>query len=200
MSNASDKKRVDTYIKKHEKWSAVLEAARKILLATEMEEAVKWGGPAYTLDGKIVIGLAAFKNHCAIWFHNGAFLKDAEKRLMNAQEGTTRGLRQWRFEEGDKLPVGLVKSYVKEAIENQLAGKTIKPKQHKLSIPDELAVALKKSAKLNKAFEKLTPGKQREYAGHIGSAKQEVTRLSRLQKAKPLILSGVGLHDKYKNC
>jgi uncharacterized protein YdeI (YjbR/CyaY-like superfamily) len=54
--------------------------------------------------------------------------------------------------------------------------------------------------KLNKAFAALNPGKQSEYAEHIGSAKQEKTRVSRLEKAKPLILSGVGLHDKYKKC
>ncbi|MDT0687112.1 DUF1801 domain-containing protein [Autumnicola psychrophila] len=37
---------------------------------------MKWGAPVYTLEGKNVIGLAAFKNHCAMWFFNGASLKE----------------------------------------------------------------------------------------------------------------------------
>lgn len=200
----TDAKKVDAYIKKHEKWADILQSARKILLAANMEETVKWGTPTYTVDGKNVIGLAGFKNHCGIWFHNGVFLKDPDKQLVNAQEGTTRGLRQWRLEEGDKLPAAVFKKYVKEAIANQLAGKEIKPKQpaqkKTLKIPAELEAALQQSSKLKKAFDSLTPGKQKEYAEHIGSAKQEKTRLSRLDKAKPQILAGAGLYDKYKNC
>ncbi len=193
-------KRVDAYIKKHDRWSSQLAKLREILLGGGLEEAIKWGSPTYTLDGKNLVGLSAFKNHCALWFHNGSFLKDSEKKLFNAQEGRTRGLRQWRFEEGDKIPVRLVKSYVQEAIQNHKSGKRITPKKKALSVPAELEAAFAKSAKLKKAFEQLTPGKQREYAEHIGSAKQEKTRLTRLEKAKPLILQGGGLYDKYKNC
>lgn len=198
---ATAKERVDAYIKKHEKWSAVLTTARKVLLSAKLEETVKWGSPTYTLDGKNLIGLAAFKNHCALWFHNGVFLKDPDKRLVNAQEGTTRGLRQWRFTEGEKLPVTVLRSFVKEAIANQRAGKEIKPqKQKSVEIPEEMKVALDRSSKLKKAFSSLTPGKQKEYAQHIASAKQEKTRKSRLEKVTPMILSGIGLNDKYRNC
>jgi len=128
------------------------------------------------------------------------FLKDKSKKLVNAQEGTTKGLRQWRLEEGDKLDSKIFKSYVQESIANQKAGKKITPAKKKLVIPDELAGAFKKSAALKKKFDGLTPGKQKEYAEHIASAKQEKTRLARLEKAKPMIRAGVGLHDKYKNC
>ena len=52
--------------------------------------------------------------------------------------------------------------------------------------------------KLKANFEKLTPGKQKEYIVFINEAKQEQTRLSRLEKIKPLILLSAGLNDKYK--
>lgn len=195
-----DKKKVDAYIKKHEQWSTQLSAIRKVINTTELTETIKWGAPHYTYDGKIIVGLAGFKNHCAIWFHQGVFLKDKEKKLINAQEGTTKGLRQWRLEAGDKIESRVLKSYVIEAIENQKAGKKIAPVKKKLSIPGELAAAFKKSAALKKKFDALTPGKQKEYAEHIASAKQEKTRLTRLEKVKPMIKAGVGLHDKYKNC
>ncbi len=202
MSSKDDSKRVDAYIKKHEQWSALFSKAREVLLAAKLEETIKWGTPTYTLDGKNLIGMAGFKNHCALWFHNGVFLKDPDKRLVNAQEGRTRGLRQWRFEAGDKLSVTALKGFIKEAIANQRSGKEIKPKKQigKLEIPAELGEALQSNAKLKKAFSALTPGKQKEYAQHIGSAKQEKTRQTRLEKARPLILAGAGLNDKYKNC
>ncbi len=196
----TDKTKITAYLKKHEQWVGIFAQARKTLIAAGLEETMKWGMPAYTYEGRNLVSIAGFKNHCALWFHNGAFLKDPDKRLVNAQEGKTKGLRQWRFESGDKLSIRALKSFIKQSIDNQQAGKTIKPTKKPLSISDELVKAMKKKAGLRKAFESLTPGKQREYAEHVGSARQEATRRRRLEKVIPMIEAGVGLHDKYKNC
>ena len=51
-----------------------------------------------------------------------------------------------------------------------------------METPAELQAALDKNSKLNKAFAALTPGKQKEYALYIASAKQEKTRIARLEK------------------
>lgn len=201
MANKETDKKIATWLSKHEQWRTLMEPLREILTSSELEETVKWGTPTYTLDGKNVVGLAAFKNHCALWFHQGVFLKDEKKKLVNAQEGTTKALRQWRFEQGDKLNKRLVQSYIKEAISNQRAGKEIKaakPATGKVTVPDELQQALNKNKKLQVAFLKLTPGKQREYISHIAGAKQAATRLSRVEKIIPLIQAGHGLHDKYR--
>lgn len=195
----SDAKKVDAYIEKHEKWSDQLEVMRDVLRSSELVEAVKWGSPSYSLDNSILISLVGFKNHCAIWFHQGVFLEDATSVLVNAQEGTTKGMRQLRIEEGSKLNRTLVKAYVIETIANHRAGKKIAPAKKELKTSAELDAALKKDAKLKAAFNALTPGKQREYADHIASAKQEKTRVTRMEKAAVLILQGAGLHDKYKN-
>lgn len=196
----ADADKIAAYIEKHEKWKQQLTAMRSILKATELSEEVKWGGPCYTLDKSILISIVGFKNHCAVWFHQGVFLKDEKSLLVNAQEGTTKGMRQLRFEEGDKLNKTVLKAYVLETIANHRAGKKIKQAKKTLNIPEELGKALEKNKKLAAAFEALSPGKQREYADHVSSAKQEKTRVARTEKAIPLILNGVGLHDKYKNC
>ena len=195
----SDAEKIAAYIEKHAKWKQQLTAMRSILNATELSEAIKWGSPSYSLDKSILISIIGFKNHCAMWFHQGVFLKDGKSVLVNAQEGTTKGLRQLRLEEGDKIDKPLIKSYVIETIANHRDGKKIEPARKVLIKPAELEAALK-NRKLAAAFEALTPGKQREYADHIASAKQEKTRNSRMEKAVPLILQGAGLHDKYKNC
>lgn len=193
-------KTVEEYIEKHSKWSQKLGKLRNILLETELVEEIKWGAPSYTLDGKILIGFAAFKNHMGIWFHQGVFLKDTQGKLVSAQE-KTKALRQWRFEEDSVLDESLILSYVREAIENALAGKEIKPVRLKtIAMPPELDKALKENLKLDAAFTKLTPGKQNEYKMYIAEAKREATKQSRIEKITPMVLENKGLNDKYKNC
>ncbi|AVI49663.1 hypothetical protein C5O00_00185 [Pukyongia salina] len=194
-------KKVSDYIRKHERWSEQLTQLREIFQQTELLEEVKWGSPTYTLNGKLIAGLGAFKNHFGIWFHQGVFLKDRHNKLVNAQEGKTKALRQWKFVEGDPIEPEIVAQYIQEAIENSLAGKEVKPERKKgVVIPDLLKQAMAGNPKLKEAFHALTPGKQREYAEYIGSAKREATKESRLEKISPMILEGIGLYDKYKNC
>ena len=194
-------KTVEEFISKKSERKEALKKLRSILSSTEMEETVKWGAPTYTVQGKNVVGLGAFKSYVGIWFFQGVFLKDADNVLINAQDGKTKGLRQWRFNSVDDINEDLVLQYVNEAIQNQKEGKEIKPeKSKKVEIPEELLSALKAEVTLKESFEKLTPFKQKEYAEYITTAKREVTKMSRLEKIKPMILEGIGLHDKYRNC
>lgn len=195
----SDREKVDAYIGRRPEWAPTLEAARRVLLDAGLAETVKWGAPAYTLDGRNVAGLAGFKNHCALWFHQGVFLEDPAKKLVNAGEGATRGLRQWRFARGERPDLRLLRAYVLEAVANQRAGKAIRPVKRKApAAAAELDAALAADPRLKAAFEGLTPGRRREYAEHIGGAKREATRRARLEKARPMILAGAGLHDRYR--
>ena len=193
---------VEEYLEVHTNWTEALTTLRNIINSTEVEEALKWNAPVYTVNGKNVIGLGAFKNHFGIWFFNGVFLKDEQKLLTNAQEGKTKALRQMRFESVNDIDKNTVLSYVKEAIENQKLGKEVKADRTKKEtiIPKELQIDLDKDSDYKNSFDKLTPGKQREYCEHIASAKRDTTKQSRLEKIKPMILQGIGLHDKYKNC
>lgn len=192
---------VDDYIDGAGQWQAELRKLRDILCATELEETVKWGAPCYTCEGKNVVGLGAFKSYVGLWFHQGALLSDPEGVLVNAQEGRTKALRQWRFDSGKDIKVRSIKAYVKEAIELARQGKEIKADRAKpIVIPPELAAAFKADKKAKAAFDALTKGKQREYADHVADAKREATRLSRVEKIIPMIAKGVGLHDKYRNC
>ena len=193
---------VEEYIEVNNHFANELTQLRDIINKTELEETVKWSAPVYALNGKNVVGLGAFKNHFGIWFFNGVFLKDEQKILVNAQEGKTKSLRQMRFESMADINKSAVLAYVKEAIENQKLGKEIKPKRKgkTVEIPHELQAAFKTNSELSTGFKALTPGKQREYCEHIASAKREATKQSRIEKITPMIIQGVGLHDKYKNC
>ena len=110
---------VDEYFEVNSQWSEELLVLREIILSTEVDETMKWNAPVYTINGKNVIGLGAFKNHFGVWFFNGVFLKDEKNLLLNAQEGKTKALRQMRFKSFDEIDSKVVLAYVKEAIENQ---------------------------------------------------------------------------------
>lgn len=198
----NDSKKVDAYIKKNSQWSENLSELRSVFQSTELKEEIKWGAPSYTINGKLIASMAGFKNHMALWFYQGVFLKDSHQKLINAQEGKTSALRQWRIDKNDKIEPKIVADYIQEAIENCLAGKEIKPnrKIKELKLNPLFDSALKLDSELKEAFYNLTPGKQRDYANHISEAKREATQQSRLEKCIPLIKAGGGLYDKYKNC
>ena len=53
----------DAYFAKDRPWRSELIAVRNVLLSTGLSEEIKWGSPFYTLDGKHIVGLTAFKNY-----------------------------------------------------------------------------------------------------------------------------------------
>jgi uncharacterized protein YdeI (YjbR/CyaY-like superfamily) len=191
---------VDEYIAAGGKWQESLRLLRELFSATRLQETIKWGMPVYTLNQKNVAGFSAFKSWTGIWFFQGVFLEDTDRVLINAQEGTTKGLRQWRFYSADEIREHRpsILTYLEEATRNQEAGKEIKPQRNKaLVIPEELETAFKSDPSLKESFESLSLSRRRDYAEHVGSAKREETRQQRLQKVIPMILEGIGLNDKY---
>lgn len=193
------KKSVDQYILNHPDWHDELVLLRGILCKSELVEAVKWGAPIYTINGKNIVGIGAFKSYVGLWFFQGVFLKDREKVLINAQEGKTKAMRQWRFNSSNEINNQLIKKYVDEAITNQKQGKELKPaKSQSAVLPEELTTLLKADKALKSEFEELAPYKQKEYAEYISEAKRSATKEGRLTKIKVLILAGIGLNDRYR--
>ena len=195
----TSKKTVDNYIETAKQWQAELKTLRKIILTTNLEETVKWGMPYYCLSGKNIVGMVSFKSYFGLWFTQGAFLKDEAGVLLNAKEGKTRGLRQWRMNSKNEINSKLIKSYVMEAIEITKAGKVIKPVRNKaFQVPSELELEMDNNPALKASFDNLSQFQKREYSDHINSAKRDETKARRLSKIIPMILSGAGLNDKYR--
>ena len=191
---------VDAYIEHAENWRDELIQLRQILNATALQEEVKWGAPCYTFNGKNLVGMGAFKSYLALWFFQGALLTDPKEVLVNAQEGKTKALRQWRFKSKRDIDDQLIVAYVEEAISLQERGLEIKPQRHQpVAIPTRLKAALSKNEQLSTAFNALSEGKRREYADYIAEAKRDETKVKRLEKIIPMIIAGQGLHDKYRH-
>lgn len=183
---------------KSAKWPEELDKLKAIINTTGLTETTKWGGPVYTYNGKNVIGIGGFENFFTIWFFKGVFLTDEAGLLVNANEGTTKGLRQWRFTTIDQIDEKLVLAYISEAIAVEKAGLAITPDKKETVVPEYLAAQLDADPDLKRAFEGFTPFKQREFCEYIAEAKQDKTKAARFDKIKPMVLEGKGLNDKYR--
>lgn len=179
-------------------WADELGILSGILAKTPLVETVKWGAPVYTYNNRNVVGIGGFKDYFTIWFYNGVFLKDEQKRLVNANEGVTKSLRQWRFSSREEIDEKLILQYIREAMEVEDKGLAIKPSKKEFAVPGVLQAAFGADAAFRQAFEAFTPGKKNEFLEYVGSAKQEKTQIARVEKIKPMVLSGTGLNDRYR--
>lgn len=189
---------VDQYISKHPEWQEELDYLRQLLQNTPLQEHVKWGAPTYSFQNKNLVGIGAFKKYVGLWFFQGALLKDEGNFLVNAQEGKTHAMRQWRFGSINEVDGSKILQYVNETIENQIAGNILKPKKKPLVIPLELKEALTNEPGLTDSFEALSLTNKRDYVEYILEAKRVATKEKRLAKIIPMIAQEIGLHDKYK--
>jgi uncharacterized protein YdeI (YjbR/CyaY-like superfamily) len=188
---------VDTLLEKTKNWREEFETLRAIILDCKLNEDVKWGQPCYTLDDRNIVLMHGFKAYCALLFFKGALMKDP-KGILVAQSENTQSTRQIRFTSTQdivKLKT-VLKSYIREAIEVEKSGAKVELKKtEEFPMPDEFKSKLKQMPSLKKAFEALTPGRQRAYLLHFAGAKQAKTRESRIEKCVQPILDGKGLND-----
>ncbi len=189
--------KVDWYFVKNKQWTEELERLRAICLGSKLTEELKWGCPCYTLDGANVVLIHCFKEYCALLFHKGALMNDPDGILIQ-QTKNVQVARQLRFTSAAEIArmSTIIKSYIKEAIRVEKSGeKPVMKKTKEFDMPVEFERKLKAHPALKKAFAALTPGRQRGYLLYFGSAKQEKTRMDRIEKYTKNILAGKGLDD-----
>lgn len=197
MSKQAANTKVDFYFEKEKTWKEEIKKLRTIVLECGLAEQLKWGCPCYTFEESNIVLIHTFKEYCAVLFFKGALLKDAEGVLVQ-QTKNVQSARQLRFTSAREVTSAkaLLKKYVKEAVEVEKAGLKVsfkKPEQFVMA--EEFQERLGESPALKKAFEGLTPGRQRGYLLYFSSAKQSKTRHDRVKKYIPKILKGKGLDD-----
>ena len=91
-----------------------LQSVRHSILSSAkgLEESISYGIPAYKLNGKAVLYIAGFKNHCSLYPMTRDIVKTLGKKLDKFKvKGSTL-----QYEIGNPLPERLVKLIVKEKI------------------------------------------------------------------------------------
>lgn len=189
--------KVDWFFDKAEKWKKEFEKLRMIILDCGLDEALKWGQACYMFEGRNIVLIHGFKEYCALLFFKGALLNDPENILIQQTENV-QSARQIRFTNLKEIveQERAIKTYIYEAIEVERAGLQVKLKKTSdFKIPEEFQIKLNKNKDLKKAFEALTPGRQKAYIFHFSQPKLSKTREQRVEKYIPQILDGKGLND-----
>ena len=189
--------KVDWFFSKDTKWQKEYEKLRTIILDCGLTEELKWGCPCYTFEKRNIVLIHGFKEYCALLFFKGILLNDANGILIQQTENV-QAARQIRFTDLQEIvKLGkILKAYIYEAIEVEKAGlKVDLKKTTDFKIPEEFQKKLNKMPALKKAFDALTPGRQRAYIFYFSQPKQSKTRESRIEKYVPQIIKGKGLDD-----
>jgi uncharacterized protein YdeI (YjbR/CyaY-like superfamily) len=186
---------IDAFVNRAKRWRGEILKIRSILLECGLDEDLKWGKPCFQFEEKNIAIIQPFKDHCSLMFFKGALLEDTHGLLRSQGENTQSALRL-EFTSEAQIKKTVLKSYVKQAIEVEKAGRKVDFKaKRQLELPDELTEILQRDSRLAKAFDALTPGRQRGYVLYFMGAKQSQTRTARIEKCRPKILAGLGFHD-----
>ncbi|KRA20478.1 YdeI/OmpD-associated family protein [Lysobacter sp. Root604] len=193
--------RIDAYIAQAAEFARpILEQVRGVVhkACPEVEETLKWGMPSFVYRGRILCGMAAFKQHASFGFWQGANIVGPDGR--KGEEAMGQFGRLTRLADlPSKRELG---GYVQQAMALIDAGvkrpttKSAQPKPP-LAVPEDLAAALKKNAPARKTFEAFPPSHRREYVEWIVEAKREATRLKRVQQAVEWLAEGKHRNWKY---
>lgn len=181
-------------------WVDELMLLRHIVLECGLKEELKWGVPCYTWEGKNIVMVSAFKDYACLSFFKGVLLKDTHN-ILEKRGRSSQSARIISFTNSNQITEKqqFLKEYILEALENEKSGKKVVFKKNPEPMPDELLQSFEDQPELKKAFDKLTPGRQRGYIIYFSQPKQSKTRFSRIDKCKAKILKGEGLHDHYKS-
>jgi Uncharacterized protein conserved in bacteria len=189
--------KVDFYFDKTRPWQQEIGLLRKLVLDCGLNEELKWGCPCYTYGKANIVLIHVFKKYCALLFFKGALLNDPHNLLIQ-QTPNVQAARQLRFISTKEIATqaDIIKAYIYEAIEVERSGlKVTLKKTEDYPIPEVFQKKLAAMPHLKKAFESLTPGRQRAYLFYFSQPKQLKTQETRIEKCIPKILEGKGLHD-----
>lgn len=188
---------VDHFIASKKQWNEEYHALRAILLKSGLTETIKWRVPCYTHQNKNIVIMHGFKEYFALSFFKGSLLKDPYHVLATPGENS-QASRMFKFSHKDDVIENepIILEYIEEAIGIESSGKKISYKQiDEYEIPQELKIQFQDNPSFEKAFNSLSPGRQRAYLMFFGSAKQSKTVLDRIEKFTPRILHGFGMND-----
>ena len=188
---------VDSFIRKAKQWQDEMETLRAIVLSAKLDEDLKWSKPCYTHENRNIAIIQPFKGCLGFMFFKGELLKDP-KGILKDNGPNSQSARRMEFNSSAEITrlKATIKAYIKEAIDIEESGQKVKVRKNPEPVPEELKEYFKKKPALKKAFEALTPGRQRAYILHFSSARQSATRISRIEKCIALILDGKGLNDR----
>jgi uncharacterized protein YdeI (YjbR/CyaY-like superfamily) len=196
----SNDPRIDAYIAKAAPFARpILEHVRERVhaAAPEAEETMKWSSPAFTVDGKILLGMSAFKAHAAVGFWRAMDMGVEVSKEAMGQFGKLTSV-------SDLPPDAEFDSMIRQGVELARTAPAPRKVKHQPKAPaalhPEFASALRANPKAKEVLDGFPPSAQREYLDWISEAKQDSTRSKRIADAIEWLGEGKRRHWKYENC
>ncbi|MBN9143576.1 MULTISPECIES: YdeI/OmpD-associated family protein [unclassified Novosphingobium] len=194
--------RIDAYI------AAAPDFARPILIHLRravheavpgLGETIKWSMPHFTLNGKNLAGMAAFKAHCAFVIH-GAGRQGGEEGHRDDGLGAYGKIASM-----DDLPdPDTFRMRLMEAAQGlsgtTKAARAPKAPKAEIAVPDDLTEALAENVAARAVFEGFAPSHRRDYLEWIVEAKAPATRARRIAQAVEWMGEGKRRNWKYEKC
>lgn len=198
-------KRVDAYIARSADFAKpILKHLRELVhkACPDVEETMKWSFPHFDYKG-MMCSMASFKEHCAFGFWKATLIPELNEQIKQVGKtamGHFGNLKSLKDLPPDKTLI----AYIKKAAALNDEGVKVpvktksgeKPKD--VSVPVELAAALKKNKKARETFEGFRPSHKREYTEWIAEAKSEETKNKRLATTMEWLDEGKSRHWKYQ--
>lgn len=193
--------RIDAYIAKAAPFAQPILShvrARVHAAAPDAQETMKWSAPSFTVDGKILLMMAAFKAHAALNFWRGQEIGDKQPKAgAMGQFGKLTSL--------DDLPSDReFDALIREAADLAKTAPAPRKAKHEpkaaAQIHPDFAKALAANPKAKAVLDGFSPSARRDYLEWISEAKQEATRAKRIATAVEWLAEGKKRHWKYENC
>lgn len=193
--------RIDAYIAKAAPFARpILEKIRERVHSAvpEAEETMKWSAPGFTLNGKILLMMAAFKAHAALNFWRGQEIGGG-----NAKAGAMGQFGRLTAV-GDLPTDAELDALIREGAELAKSAPVPRKVKHEPKPPAEVhpefATALDANPKARQVLDGFPPSARREYLDWIAEARQDKTRAKRIADAVEWLSEGKRRHWKYENC
>ena len=190
--------RIDAYIAKAQPFAQpILRHVRERVHAVvpEAEETLKWSMPSFTLNGKILVGMAAFKAHASVGFWRGQELGLERKEDAMGQLGRLTSIEDLPSNFDDLMREAAELARTAPPPRRPKAEPKPSPKMH-----PEFAAALARAPKAKATLDGFPPSAQRDYLDWIAEAKQDSTRAKRIATAVEWLSEGRRRHWKYESC
>lgn len=190
---------VDAYIAKAAPFAqAVLTHVRERVhaAAPDVEEAIKWGMPAYLANGRILLITAAFKAHAAVNFWRGGEVVPHGDVGAMGQFGRLTSLTG--LPSDDRLDALIAEAAAIARRTAPAPRKPRRPPRPQAAVHPDFEKALAASTEARATFEGFPPSCRREYADWIAEAKREDTRARRIAQAIEMLRQGRKRNWKYE--
>lgn len=198
MSGARDP-RIDAYIAKAAPFAQpILTHLRDIVHQTvpDAEETVKWGMPHFTLHGRNVAGMAAFKAHASfgLWRGEELGLGAAGDKGGMGSLGKITSLSDLP---DDAALADVLQRAAALAAQGPKKKPPTKPRPA-LDLPDDLGAALAAVPTAQTVWDGFAPSHRRDYIEWVIEAKRPETRAKRIAQTVAQVAEGKDRNWKYR--